>query len=131
MNEKPKMNEMCVAVALDGAYNVYTRQSIAIKTPTDVLKVLDLLPHPMTKGVDPGMVVESYDMDVVATPEGKVLDIRIKVESVGFHAVRNYCRVAGVEAPVVLKQFKIGSPDLERFVEENGVYLLPLFGEEV
>ena len=130
MNETPKMNEMRVAVALDGSYNVYDHQSIAT-SPTDVEKVIDLLPHSTTKGVDPGMVVESYDMDVVATPEGKVLDIRIKVESIGFHAVRNYCLVAGVEAPVVLKQFKIGSPDLERFVEENGVYLLPLFGEEV
>ena len=129
MNRTPKMNEMCVAVALDGAYNVYTHQALSY-TPTDVEKVLDLLPL-RAEGIDPGMVVESYDVDVVATPEGKVLDIRIRLESIGFHAVRNYCRVAGAEAPVVLQHFKIGSPTLERFVEENGVYLLPLLGEKV
>lgn len=128
MNETINTNEMAVAVALDGAYNVFLRTSSGI--PTDVEKVFDLLPHPTAKGVDPGMVVETYDVDVVATPEGKVLDIRIGLESIGFHAVRNYCRVAGVDVPVSLKQFKIGSYDLQLFVEENGVYLLPLFGEE-
>jgi hypothetical protein len=129
MNETINTNEMAGAVALDGAYDVYTHNSIASTMPEDARKVFSLLPS-STKGVDPGMVVESYDVDVVATPEGKVIDIRIGIESIGFHAVRNYCRVAGVEVPVLMAQFKIGSFDLQTFCEENAVYLLPLFGEE-
>jgi hypothetical protein len=128
------MNEMkttVAAVALDGLYEVYTDASIAVKIPTDVLKVISLMPISLAaKGIDPGMVVANYDVDIVTTPEGNVIDIHLNGDSIGYHAVRNYCLTAEVKVPALLGQFEIDSLTLETFIESTSCYLLPLFGEE-
>lgn len=120
-----KMDTTVVAVALDGLYEVWRPTNVDL--PSDVEKVLDLLNH---GGLDLDMVIEDYDVSVVANQEGDVLDIRLNHESIGYHAVCSYCRVAEVKVPASLGQFEIGSHTLETFIEDNTVYLLPLFGEE-
>jgi hypothetical protein len=122
MNE---MNTTVAAVALDGLYEVWLRTTI--RKPSDVDKVFDLLNH---GGLDPEMVVDSYEASVIATPEGDVIDICLNGDSIGYHAVRNYCLIAEVKVPALLGQFELGSFPLETFIEETPCYLLPLFGEE-
>jgi hypothetical protein len=125
MNETNEMNTTVAAVALDGLYEVWLRTTIG--KPSNVERVFNLLHY---DGLYPEMVVDSYDASVVTTPEGDVLDIRLNGDSIGYHAVRNYCLTAGVKVPVSLGQFEINSFPLETFIEGTPCYLLPLFGEE-
>ena len=126
-----KTIEKITVVTLEGLYDVYTHDSRDV--PSDVTAVLTLLPNEIEKGIDCGMVIERALVDVVATPEGRVIDIRIDLQSIGFLAVRNYCLTSGVTPPDLLQVFDdIEDPELRRIIDnDDGVYLLPLLGEPV
>jgi hypothetical protein len=125
--------EKIAVVALDGAYNVYTHRS-SRDVPSAVRAVLHSLPNEIDKAiVEDGMVLVRSLVDVVTTPEGRVIDIRIALQSIGFLAVRTYCLTSGVTPPTLLQVFDdIEDPELCRIINnDEGVYLLPLLGEVV
>ncbi len=137
-NERDDMTrttEKIATVALDGAYNVFTHES-SHDVPSDVAAVLTLLPNQIERVVDWGVIFPPAVMDVVATPEGKVIDIRFDLQSIGFLAVRNYCLTAGATPPDLLQVFDdIEDPEFCRIINnddyDDGIYLLPLLGEAV
>ena len=125
--------EKIAVVALDGFYNVFTHKS-SRDVPSDVKAVLHSLPNELDRELEDGTLgpVRSL-VDVVTTPEGRVIDIRIALVSIGFLAVRNYCLTSGVTPPIMLQVFDdIEDPELQRIINnDDGVYLLPLLGEKV
>jgi hypothetical protein len=127
-----RTTEKIAVVALEGFYNVYTHNS-SQDIPSDVAAVLHTLPNEIDRPVEGGTVPVRSLVDVVTTPEGKVIDIRIALESIGYLAVRTYCLTANVTPPRRLQIFDdIEDPELAQIIyNAEGVYLLPLLGETV
>jgi hypothetical protein len=122
--------EKIAVIPLYGVYNVHTYNSS--RGAWDVQVLMTLLPNEIEKGVDCGMVIERALVDVVTTPEGKVIDIRFDLQSIGYLAVRTYCQTAGITPPLMIQAFDdFEDPELQQIIDNNGVYLLPLLGEAV
>jgi len=118
-------------VALEGAYDVFTHETIDSLAPPAVVRVLQALPDTVGTRVVEGKIVQRPLVDVVATPEGEVVDIRINLESIGYFAVRTFCLSSTVKPPALLSYFCLGDLELVQFVDDHPVYILPLFGDEV
>ncbi len=126
-----KTIEKIAIVALDGAYNVYTHKS-SRDVPSDVQEVLTLLPDEIDKAIEVKTGPFRSLVTVVTTPEGKVIDIRFALNSIGLLAVRSYCLTAGVTPPELLQAFDAEDPEFRLIINNcDGVYLLPLLGEAV
>jgi hypothetical protein len=127
-----RTTEKIAIVALEGNYNVYTHNS-SRDVPSNVKAVLHSLPNELDRELEDGTTgpVRSL-VDVVTTPEGKVIDIRIALNSIGYLAVRTYCQTAGITPPLMLQVFDdIEDLELQQIIDNTGVYLLPLLGEKV
>jgi len=126
-----RTTEKIAVVTLEGHYNVYTHNS-SRDVPSDVAAVLHALPNQVDKVIYCGAIYEESLVHIIATQEGKVIDIRFDQQSVGFLAVRNYCLTAGATPPLMIQAFDdIEDPELRRIINDDGVYLLPLLGEKV
>jgi len=126
-----KTTEKIAVVALNGTYNVFTHGS-SHDVPSDVTALLSLMPDQVDKVLVCGILITRALVDIVATQEGKVIDIRFDQQSIGFLAVRNYCLTSGATPPTMLQVFDdIEDPELCRIINEDGVYLLPLLGEDI